>query len=95
MSSVRREPGVGCESPDLSSCEVAFSKEKAQRRIEEEEERRRKADIANTIALEGIKVAFDQVCFLPTKFFSVKKLKILIIFFAAEKLIILTPRNIA
>uniref|UniRef100_A0A0R3RUW5 SH3 domain-binding protein 5-like n=1 Tax=Elaeophora elaphi TaxID=1147741 RepID=A0A0R3RUW5_9BILA len=61
LSSVRREPGVGCESPDLPSCEVAFNKEKAQRRVEEEEERRRKADIANTVALEGIKVAFDQL----------------------------------
>ncbi|EFO25719.1 hypothetical protein LOAG_02762 [Loa loa] len=61
LSSVRREPGVGCESPDLPSCEVAFNKEKAQRRVEEEEERKRKADIANTVALEGIKVAFDQL----------------------------------
>uniref|UniRef100_A0A8R1XV26 SH3 domain-binding protein 5 homolog n=1 Tax=Onchocerca volvulus TaxID=6282 RepID=A0A8R1XV26_ONCVO len=58
LSSVRREPGVGCESPDLPSCELSFSKEN---RIEEEKERRRKADIANTIALEGIKVAFDQL----------------------------------
>uniref|UniRef100_A0A915PWY6 Uncharacterized protein n=1 Tax=Setaria digitata TaxID=48799 RepID=A0A915PWY6_9BILA len=62
LSSVRREPGVGCESPDLPNCEVtAYEKEKEQRRVEEEEERRRKADIANSIALEGIKVAFDQL----------------------------------
>lgn len=60
LSSFKREPGVGCESPDLPLCE-AVNKEKAQRRIEEEEERRRKADVANTIALEGIKVAFDEV----------------------------------
>uniref|UniRef100_A0AAF5Q5N2 SH3 domain-binding protein 5 n=1 Tax=Wuchereria bancrofti TaxID=6293 RepID=A0AAF5Q5N2_WUCBA len=62
LSSVRREPGpgIGCDSPDLSSYEVAFSKEKAQRRVEEEE-RRRKADIANSIALEGIKVTFNQL----------------------------------
>ncbi|KAL3989421.1 SH3 domain-binding protein 5 (SH3BP5) family protein [Acanthocheilonema viteae] len=61
LSSVRREPGVGCESPDLPACEVALSKEKAQRRIEEEEERRRKADVANAVILEGIEIALDQL----------------------------------
>lgn len=60
---MRREAGVGCESPDLPTSEAALDKEKAQHRVEEEEERRHKADIANTIALESIKVTFDQVRF--------------------------------
>lgn len=63
---------MGCESPDLPPCEIAFNKEKAQRRVEEEEERKRKADIANTVALEGIKVAFDQVRFSSADFFREK-----------------------
>ncbi|VDK85878.1 unnamed protein product [Litomosoides sigmodontis] len=61
LSNVRREPGIDCESSDLPPCEAAFSKEKAQRRVKEEEERRHRADIANTVALEGIKIAFDQL----------------------------------
>lgn len=62
LSNVRREAGVGCESHDLPISETALDKEKAQRRVEEEEEERRhEADIANTIALEGLKVTFDQL----------------------------------
>ncbi|CAG9536659.1 unnamed protein product [Cercopithifilaria johnstoni] len=60
LSNVRREPGIGCESPDLPSCEVAFSKEKAQCRVEEEEERCKKV-MTNPVSLDGIKVAFDQL----------------------------------
>lgn len=57
---MKREPGVGCESPNPPE---AVRSRKAEQRAAEEEERRRRAANDSCIALEGIKIAFDEVIF--------------------------------
>ncbi|VDN04824.1 unnamed protein product [Thelazia callipaeda] len=59
LSSIKREPGVGCESPDLPICEVAYGrKEDSQHQIGKQDQRH-EANMANNISLEGIKFTFD------------------------------------
>lgn len=60
LSSMKREAGVGCESPDPPPNETLRS-EKALRRAAEEEERQRRAKCDNHLALEGIKTKLDQL----------------------------------
>ncbi|VDK31790.1 unnamed protein product [Gongylonema pulchrum] len=64
MSSLKREPGVGCESPDLPFTEATSAdKEKTAKCTAEENEERGcgKTGASNAVALEGIKVTFDQL----------------------------------
>lgn len=57
---MKREAGVGSESPDPPPSE-ALRNERAKRRAEEEEERRRRAANDSRLALEGIRSKLDQV----------------------------------
>uniref|UniRef100_A0A915BGC5 SH3 domain-binding protein 5-like protein n=1 Tax=Parascaris univalens TaxID=6257 RepID=A0A915BGC5_PARUN len=60
LSSMKREAGVGSESPDPPPSE-ALRDERAKRRAEEEEERRRRAANDSRLALEGIRSKLDQL----------------------------------
>lgn len=59
LSSMKREAGVGCESPDPPHNESLLT-EKASRRAKEEEERRRRAASDSFAAVEGIKSKLDE-----------------------------------